>query len=98
MHLRFSLPSLFLLSLLGLTACQRESRVLRQPPPADTILNTIQVSGINPGDNPVSPPPPANLYEESAYAVAEGQKLYEQYNCVGCHAHGGGGMGPALMD
>ncbi|HEY0549255.1 MAG TPA: cytochrome c, partial [Verrucomicrobiae bacterium] len=20
------------------------------------------------------------------------------YNCVGCHAHGAGGMGPALMD
>jgi cytochrome c oxidase cbb3-type subunit 3 len=21
-----------------------------------------------------------------------------QFNCVGCHAHGGGGIGPALMD
>ena len=38
------------------------------------------------------------MYEESAYAVAEGQKLYEAYNCVGCHAHGGGGIGPPLMD
>jgi cytochrome c oxidase cbb3-type subunit 3 len=28
----------------------------------------------------------------------EGQRLYAQMNCVGCHAHGGGGMGPALMD
>jgi cytochrome c oxidase cbb3-type subunit 3 len=24
--------------------------------------------------------------------------LYSAYNCVGCHAHGGGGMGVALMD
>jgi len=24
--------------------------------------------------------------------------LYSWYNCVGCHAHGGGGIGPALMD
>ena len=24
--------------------------------------------------------------------------LFNQMNCVGCHAHGGGGMAPALMD
>jgi cytochrome c oxidase cbb3-type subunit 3 len=30
--------------------------------------------------------------------VSEGKRLYEWFNCVGCHAHGGGGMGPALMD
>ncbi len=30
--------------------------------------------------------------------MAEGQFLYTRMNCVGCHAHGGGGMGPALMD
>jgi cytochrome c oxidase cbb3-type subunit 3 len=39
-----------------------------------------------------------NPYEDNAYAVAEGQRLYEWFNCVGCHAHGGGGMGPPLMD
>ena len=31
-------------------------------------------------------------------AIAEGQQLYNQMNCVGCHFHGGGGMGVALMD
>src|SRR5689334_23346973 len=36
--------------------------------------------------------------EDSAWAVNEGQRLYRWYNCVGCHAHGGGGMGPPLMD
>jgi len=30
--------------------------------------------------------------------VEQGRQLYAQMNCVGCHAHGGGGMGPALMD
>ena len=30
--------------------------------------------------------------------MSEGQRLYTWFNCVGCHAHGGGGMGPALMD
>jgi cytochrome c oxidase cbb3-type subunit III len=24
--------------------------------------------------------------------------LFAQMNCSGCHSHGGGGMGPALMD
>ena len=30
--------------------------------------------------------------------IAEGQRLYNAFNCVGCHAHGGGAIGPALMD
>src|SRR5205085_1269588 len=33
----------------------------------------------------------------NAYAVAQGKRLYGWYNCVGCHGHGGGGMGPPLM-
>ena len=27
-----------------------------------------------------------------------GRRLYDAFNCVGCHAHGGGGIGPPLMD
>jgi cytochrome c oxidase cbb3-type subunit 3 len=38
------------------------------------------------------------MYEDNAYAVAEGKRLYNAYNCVGCHAQGGGAIGPALMD
>jgi cytochrome c oxidase cbb3-type subunit 3 len=81
-----------------LASCPREDRILRQPPPANEVLNTIQISGLNPGANSIPAPPSSNMYQESAYAVSEGQQLYEQYNCVGCHAHGGGGIGPALMD
>jgi cytochrome c oxidase cbb3-type subunit 3 len=39
-----------------------------------------------------------NPYEGNAYALSEGQRLFSAYNCVGCHAHGGGGSGPPLMD
>ena len=39
-----------------------------------------------------------NPYEGNAYAISEGQRLFDQYNCTGCHFHGGGGIGPALMD
>lgn len=81
-----------------IVACAREDRVLRQPPSAAQIINTAQVSGINPGNNPVNPPPPPKMYMESAYSVSQGQFLFNQYNCSGCHSHGGGGMGPPLMD
>jgi cytochrome c oxidase cbb3-type subunit 3 len=30
--------------------------------------------------------------------MSEGKRLYAQYNCAGCHAQGGGAIGPALMD
>jgi cytochrome c oxidase cbb3-type subunit 3 len=39
-----------------------------------------------------------SAYAENAYAVAEGKRLFSQFNCVGCHALGGGAIGPALMD
>src|SRR5437588_2532052 len=81
-----------------LWSCSREDRILRQPPPANDTLNTVQISGLNPGANLIRTPPNSNMYQASAYAVSEGQKLYEAYNCVGCHAHGGGGIGPPLMD
>ncbi len=81
-----------------LQACSREDRVLRQPPPVNETLNTIQISGLNPGANALPIPSSSNMYQESAYAVSEGQKLFDQYNCSGCHAHGGGGIGPPLMD
>ena len=87
-----------LIAAILLSSCKREERTLRQPPPANETLNTIQISGLNPGANSIPTPPSSNMYQESAYAVSEGQKLYEGYNCVGCHAHGGGGIGPALMD
>ena len=36
--------------------------------------------------------------ERRAYTLAQGKLYYRWFNCVGCHAQGGGGMGPALMD
>ena len=37
-------------------------------------------------------------FEGNAFHIAQGQRLYAWMNCAGCHAHGGGGMGPPLMD
>src|SRR4051812_21205700 len=36
---------------------------------------------------------------QNAYALSEGQRLFEAFNCSGCHGGGGGGhIGPALTD
>jgi cytochrome c oxidase cbb3-type subunit III len=42
--------------------------------------------------------PPGDRYQQDAYDVAQGKRLFAWMNCSGCHSHGGGGMGPALMD
>jgi cytochrome c oxidase cbb3-type subunit III len=42
--------------------------------------------------------PVKNEYEHNAQAMNDGKRLFSSFNCVGCHANGGGGMGPALID
>ena len=66
-----------------------------------------RASGNLPTGNPVThfrpgPAAPAeevaNRLEESDPLIAEGQRLFHRMNCSGCHAAGGGAIGPALMD
>ena len=90
--------AMFVIAGLMLYACKREERELRPSPPASEVVNETQVSGINPGAHPLPGPPVPNMYEESAYSTSEGKRLFSQYNCSGCHANGGGGIGPPLMD
>jgi cytochrome c oxidase cbb3-type subunit III len=81
---------------LAIAACEREERRFRETPSGVSPSN-VRLSEIQPG--PAVPTPPATgPYETNAYAIAEGKRLYTQFNCVGCHANGGGGMGPPLMD
>ncbi len=37
-------------------------------------------------------------YVNDAHAISDGKRLFNMYNCSGCHFHGAGGIGPALMD
>jgi cytochrome c oxidase cbb3-type subunit 3 len=71
--------------LLLLAACEREQRRFAEIAPSSSRPPDSRPSVVNP-------------YEENAWAVSEGQRLYTWFNCRGCHAMGGGGMGPALMD
>jgi cytochrome c oxidase cbb3-type subunit 3 len=78
-------------------SCKREERVLRVQPPAANTSDLVAVTSFHAGATS-QPAEVSNDYEESAYTVAEGKRLYEAMNCSGCHFHGGGGIGPALMD
>ena len=64
--------------------------------------NAVSTNSISTNKLPSSVKPEAgpvkNLYEENAYALSEGKQLYSYFNCIGCHAQGGGAIGPALMD
>ena len=81
-----------------LAACERENRNLATP--TESGPGAVAVSELRPG--PQGPPPPDDprgaMYEGNAVHIANGQRYFMAFNCVGCHANGGGGMGPALMD
>lgn len=83
--------------LVAVAACDREDRRFRSSPPGSSPTDVVRLSTLQPGPA-VMTSHVDNEYEENAYAVSQGQRLYAWYNCVGCHANGGGGMGPALLD
>jgi cytochrome c oxidase cbb3-type subunit 3 len=84
---------------LALAACDREERHSRSKPLGETVPAGVSPDTIFPGGPaPNLNDPRAKLYDNNSNAIAEGQRLYTWMNCVGCHSHGGGGMGPPLMD
>jgi len=85
------------LTLVCCAACKREERPSQTLPVVSKQLQMPVLSDIHPGG--VAPPPPTvSPFQDNAYGISEGKRLFESFNCVGCHSHGGGGMGPALMD
>jgi cytochrome c oxidase cbb3-type subunit 3 len=96
---RSSLALALAVALLCASGCQREQRAFTvnpasSAPPPTTPVNTVL------GDtaNATYRQQMQQTYEANAYQVSQGQELYSAFNCVGCHAHGGGDIGPALMD
>ena len=82
---------------LAVTSCQREKRDVRPEPARVAVYSdAAPTSELQPG-----PPLPqrlvANPYHGSAYEISEGSRLYNWYNCSGCHANGAGGIGPPLI-
>jgi cytochrome c oxidase cbb3-type subunit III len=91
------LPLAFAVLALLLAACERERRELRPPAAAANRPVLVRQTSLQPG-RVVPAPPATGPYDENAFGISEGQRLFNWYNCSGCHSHGGGGMGPPLMD
>jgi cytochrome c oxidase cbb3-type subunit III len=85
------------LCFLALTACRREKREVR-PDPGSVIVysSAARQSDLQPG-GALTAPTIANPFHGNAYSISEGQRLFGWYNCSGCHANGGGGIGPPLI-
>jgi cytochrome c oxidase cbb3-type subunit 3 len=87
------------LAALALSGCDREERHSRSKPIGETVPAGDSPDTIWPGGTvPQTLDPRAKLYDNNAPAISDGQQLFSQMNCSGCHSHGGGGMGPPLMD
>jgi cytochrome c oxidase cbb3-type subunit 3 len=84
----------FALCSIALVACEREKRSFEDNPPAPGFVAQVRLvpGPVQPRDTVAGP------FDNNAYETSEGQILFDRMNCSGCHSHGGGGMGPALMD
>lgn len=71
----------------ALGGCDREERQSRAKPFGETVPAGATRPDVR-----------AAAYERNAFHISQGQRLYAWMNCVGCHAFGGGGMGPPLTD
>jgi cytochrome c oxidase cbb3-type subunit 3 len=93
------IPGVIPLVVLALAACKRETRDLRTDPPMTDALNHVapMPNRIN-GAVPRVISAQGDPYEDNAYQLSQGKRLYTWFNCKGCHADGGGVIGPALMD
>lgn len=85
-HCREAIVAAALVCMLAVTACERERREFASPAPSAAVGARADSGAI------------IASYERNAPAVATGKRLFTWYNCNGCHASGGGGSGPALMD
>jgi cytochrome c oxidase cbb3-type subunit 3 len=93
-------PFILLAGVLALAGCQRESRDYHGPPPPAEAPIGVSPTDLQAGGRPMTPQsdPRAASYEKNAFHMGEGKRYYDWYNCYGCHAAGGGDIGPPLMD
>ena len=84
------------------TACEREARrfdkvaVEADPRAQADAVSDLQVG--QPGRGMRAVAAAGGFNARNAYALAQGKLYYRWFNCTGCHAQGGGAIGPALMD
>jgi cytochrome c oxidase cbb3-type subunit 3 len=100
-YLSSSLAKLSALALIlaAASGCHRENRYFHPPKGSDVAPAQEQMSPLVAGQESLQfREQQQKQYEGNAYHISEGKRLFTWFNCVGCHAHGGGDSGPALMD
>ncbi|MBB4125964.1 cytochrome c oxidase cbb3-type subunit 3 [Xanthomonas translucens] len=93
------LASVVLAALLaGAGGCERERREYHSTPAGSNPQPAL--TSFQPGGAPLAPAPTARgrHYQDNAFHIGQGGRLFRSYNCNGCHGAGGGAIGPALMD
>ena len=94
-----TLPVLLLAAIGLISGCQRERRQFQSSAADEKAPLPVRTTDLQAGQaTPLQPDPRRSEYENNAYNLSEGKRLYQWFNCVGCHAHGGGDSGPPLMD
>ena len=79
-------------------ACERETRRYKELPAGANRETSVRVSQLEPG-MPQQQEDVKSPYQDNAWGISEGKRLYAAFNCAGCHGmNGGGAIGPALMD
>ena len=88
------------LAIVFLAACEREDRDQSTAKPPSSDDSGIVQTKLSPGpDQRVrAGSGKAEKFEVNAYDLNNGKRLFNWFNCTGCHGHGGGGSGPALID
>lgn len=83
-----------------LAGCEREERRLRLDPPLAAALNDIRLM-----PNGIGGTPPEiyfaldQPYQNNAYNLSQGKRLYSWFECGSCHGKDGqGGLGPSFLD
>jgi len=79
-------------------ACQHETHDVRPSAEVSQAGPGVVLSTLFAGGVPSAIAGTLQANQENAFAMNEGKRLFDAYNCSGCHAHGGGAIGPALMD
>jgi cytochrome c oxidase cbb3-type subunit 3 len=78
--------------------CERESRRYQELPASANRETGVRLSSLEPGIAQVQAPV-ESPYQNNAWGMGEGKRLFAAYNCAPCHGvNGGGAIGPPLID
>jgi cytochrome c oxidase cbb3-type subunit 3 len=111
MTCRSSWLSIAAIALAAVAGCRSQPASLASaaaPALGDNTTPPVRTNAPTLASMPIGPLPgqpetdliePVNPFGTDPVAITDGRRLFNSYNCSGCHGdHAGGGMGPSLRD